>query len=129
MGYAFMPLIAPHTTAYGMEDELKLRTGLLKHAFYALKLGMLATVIGAAALTYGVWEHVDNTLITLWFSLIVLVSGWRFLVAHGYERRPDRHSVSGWELRFMIGIAMGEAFTAGGPTCSTFPVTFSRRRC
>ena len=124
MGYAFMPLIAPHTTAYGMEDELKLRTGLLKHAFYALKLGMLATVIGAAALTYGVWEHVDNTLITLWFSLIVLVSGWRFLVAHGYERRPDRHSVSGWELRFMIGIAMGGSVYGWGSYLLYVPGNF-----
>ena len=88
------------------QDRRLLQERLIESAYNHLNISVLGIIVNAIVLTYALWDLADNTLLSLWFSLIAGVSLWRFLSARAYRKARAAHSAKGWQRRFYAGVIL-----------------------
>ncbi len=80
----------------------------LIHLIYTQShIGIIITVINAAALTFLLWHHVPHKILYAWLGSLLLVTGLRALLVQQYHHhKVPSHQSKRWGRFNLIGLAM-----------------------
>ncbi|XZG71137.1 ATP-binding protein [Chitinibacteraceae bacterium HSL-7] len=78
-------------------------------------LGQVASIINAALMAVALWWFEARWQVVLWFGVVALISGYRFVLARRFERADvDEHSAPSWRRIYLVGTVFASLWWGGG---------------
>ena len=95
---------------------------LVSQVYSRSPIGIIATIINASLLVYILWELIPHRILTVWLSLILLVSLLRFILNAQFRRAPDRiQKIDRWGRLLPAGLGLSGVLW-GSTAIFLFPV-------
>ena len=86
------------------KTNLQLRSELIKISYENLTFSTLASMIIAAVFVLGLWNIADILYLSIWLTLMLIMSLLRFTNARKFLTNQSKFSIEIWEKRFYYGL-------------------------
>ncbi|MDX8398661.1 MAG: bacteriohemerythrin [Gallionellaceae bacterium] len=105
-----------------MNDKLAVQAELTQQLYSTNNSSQITSIVLAAILAYAQSHEVNLAVAIAWFSLIVLVSVFRTILAFSYQRSKASNNVATttWLVRFRIGV-LASALAWGSASILLYP--------
>ena len=104
------------------DERSQVRADQVKQLYDHAVLGMVATIVNAAALAYILWNVVSHQSLIVWLACLFLVTIVRAVQVYRYRLAPPSPAeVRSGEIRFNIGLALS-GIVWGAAALFLFPV-------